>query len=292
MSGVFVSVDSSGLTLTERAGLSCGPEVMREALYTQRRSLADRLAELTPSDWAAPTHCTEWSVHDVVRHIVDVAEYHVAELTGQLRHTRFNGLGSFDSASTPGLWLQDSAGRSPEQTVEALLRVTEEEHDSLGARIEKGETPLERNVAGRENLWSVRSLHVLWDNWLHERDMSQTLRTDDSPDVTVQRLATLYGLLFAGSVAALFGDLPQVSFQLAGSPDGVYEISGRQDDVRVAVGSVSSPDLDGPFEAVLESLSGRGPSLSEIVGVSNAAVEGLSKLSTIMRPEDPEDTSS
>ncbi|MEV4529399.1 maleylpyruvate isomerase family mycothiol-dependent enzyme [Streptosporangium sp. NPDC049304] len=287
-----MSVDSSRLTLTERAGLSCGPEVMREALYTQRRSLAGRLAELTPSDWAAPTHCAEWSVHDVVRHIVDVAEYHVAELTGQSGYTRFNGLGSFDPTSTPDLWLQDSAGRSPEQTVEALLTVTEDEYDSLGARIEKGDSSLERNVAGRETLWSVRSLHVLWDTWLHERDMSQTLRTDGPPDVTVRRLAALYGLLFAGGVAALFGDLPKVSFQLVGSPDGVYEISGRQDDVRVTAGSASPPDLGGPFEAVLESLSGRGPSLSEIVGVSNAAVEGLSKLSTAMRPEDPEDTSS
>ncbi|MER6831230.1 maleylpyruvate isomerase family mycothiol-dependent enzyme [Streptosporangium sp. NPDC000563] len=285
-----MSVDSTRLTLTERAGLSCGPEVMREALYTQRRSLAGRLAELTPSDWAAPTHCTEWSVHDVVRHIVDVAEYHVAELTGQSGYTRFNGLGSFDPASTPDLWLQDSAGRSPEQTVEALLRVTEDEYDSLGARIEKGDASLERNVAGRETLWSVRSLHVLWDTWLHERDLSRTLRTDGPPDVTVQRLAALYGLLFAGGVAALIGDLPQVSFQLVGSPDGVYEISGRQDDVRVTATSASPPDLDGPFEAVMGSLSGRGPSLAEIVGVSNAAVEGLSKLSTVMRPKDPEGT--
>jgi len=282
-----VSVEESRLTLTERAGLSCGPEVIREALYAQRGSLARRLAELTPSDWAAPTHCPQWSVHDVVRHIVDVAEHHVAELTGQSEHSRFNGLGPFDPASTPALWLQDSAGRSPERTVEAFLRVTEDEHDSLGARIEKGDATLERNVAGRETLWSVRSLHVLWDVWLHERDLSRTLRADDPPDVTVERLAPLYGLLFAGSVAALFGDLPRVSFQLAGSPDGVYEISGRQDDVRVTAGSASPQDLGGPFEAVLGSLSGRGPSLAEIVGVSNAAVEGLSKLSALMRPEDP-----
>ncbi|WP_344917868.1 maleylpyruvate isomerase family mycothiol-dependent enzyme [Streptosporangium oxazolinicum] len=290
MSGVFVTVDSSRLTLTERTGLSCGPEALHKALYAQRKKLAGRLAELTPSDWAAPTHCPRWSVHEVVRHLVDVAEYHVAHLTNRSEHSRFARFGAFDPASTPGLWLQDSAGQSPEQTVEAFLRVMEDERDSLGARIEEGGATLERSVAGRENLWSVRSLHVLWDAWLHERDMSRTLRLDDPPDVTVQRLITLYSLLLAGGVAALFGELPRVSLHLAGSPDGVYEISEHRGEVSVtAVGSASPAHLNGPFEAVVESISGRGPSLAEIVGVSNATVEGLSKLSAVMRPARPED---
>ncbi|WP_406314062.1 maleylpyruvate isomerase N-terminal domain-containing protein [Streptosporangium sp. NBC_01639] len=275
-------VDSSRLILTEKTGLSCGPEALHEALYMHRKRLVGRLAELTPADWAAPTRCPQWSVHEVVRHIVDVAEYHVTQLAKRPEPTRFDRFGPFNPVSTPVLWLQDSAGQSPEQTVESLLRVIEEEHDILGARIDEGGAALERSAAGREILWHVQSLHIMWDAWLHERDMAETLGAGEPPDATVQSLVALYSLLIAGGVATVFGDTPQVSFHLTGSPDGVYEISGHRDDVRVAVGSDSPSQLNGPFEAVLESLAGRGPSLAEVTGVSNATVEGLSRLAVVM----------
>lgn len=36
----------------------------------ERRLLADDLAGLTPQQWAAPSLCAEWSLRDVVAHLV------------------------------------------------------------------------------------------------------------------------------------------------------------------------------------------------------------------------------
>ncbi|MFI7612068.1 maleylpyruvate isomerase family mycothiol-dependent enzyme [Nonomuraea terrae] len=278
-----MSAEPSRLTLTERSGLSRDPEAVREALYTHRTRLAGRLAELSPADWTAPTRCAEWTVHEVARHLVDVAEFHVACLTGRLVHSRFGGFREFDPTSTPGEWLRDSAGRSPEQTIDALVTLTEAEHDSLGRLIDAGASATVTSPLGGRWHWSVLSLHILWDAWMHERDMSATLRAGRPQSAAIQRLVALYGLLVSASAAARSGEVPQVTVRLAGSPDDMYEISGPPGDVRVTAGATSSPHLSGPFEAVLESVAGRGPRLAEVVGVSNPAVEHLSRLTAIMK---------
>lgn len=40
----------------------------------ERADLADFLATLTPPDWEAPTLCTQWSVKDVVAHVISYEE--------------------------------------------------------------------------------------------------------------------------------------------------------------------------------------------------------------------------
>ncbi|PZG06417.1 maleylpyruvate isomerase N-terminal domain-containing protein, partial [Nonomuraea aridisoli] len=230
-----------------------------------------------------PTRCPDWTVHDIARHLADVAELHVAALTGSLAHTRFADLDDFDPATTPGQWLRHSAGRPPEQTIDTLIELTEAEHDSLGRLIDAGADTVVTGPLGGRWHWSVLSLHILWDAWMHERDMSATLRAARPQSPTVQRLVALYGLLVAASAATGSGEAPQVTVRLIGSPDDTYEISGAPDDVRVTAGATSPPHLSGPFEAVLESVAGRGPRLAEVVGASTPTVERLSQLTTIMK---------
>jgi len=40
----------------------------------ERADLADFLATLTPQDWDAPSLCSEWSVKDVVAHVISYEE--------------------------------------------------------------------------------------------------------------------------------------------------------------------------------------------------------------------------
>ena len=47
---------------------------------SERADLADFLATLTPQDWEAPSLCSEWSVKDVVAHVISYEELGAAGL--------------------------------------------------------------------------------------------------------------------------------------------------------------------------------------------------------------------
>ncbi|MCV7029463.1 maleylpyruvate isomerase family mycothiol-dependent enzyme [Mycobacterium sherrisii] len=49
------------------------PSLMTMA-HAERSDLADFLATLAPQDWQAPSHCSKWTVKDVVAHVVSYEE--------------------------------------------------------------------------------------------------------------------------------------------------------------------------------------------------------------------------
>jgi uncharacterized protein (TIGR03083 family) len=53
---------------------------MMDLAYDERRDLAAYLRTLSDADWRAPTLCTEWSVKDVVSHVVSYEELSVLGL--------------------------------------------------------------------------------------------------------------------------------------------------------------------------------------------------------------------
>lgn len=69
-------------------GRESKPDLMRLAA-AERADLADFLDGLTPQQWAAPSLCEGWSVHDVVAHVVSFEELGFAGLVAR----RIKGLG-------------------------------------------------------------------------------------------------------------------------------------------------------------------------------------------------------
>jgi uncharacterized protein (TIGR03083 family) len=62
-------------------------------VHAERRALAADLAGLTPEQWAMPSTCTGWSVHDVLAHMVATAKetpprFFVGMLTSGFRLSR------------------------------------------------------------------------------------------------------------------------------------------------------------------------------------------------------------
>ena len=45
-----------------------------DMIHAERRALAADLAELTPEEWATPSLCPGWTVHDVLAHLVSTAK--------------------------------------------------------------------------------------------------------------------------------------------------------------------------------------------------------------------------
>lgn len=81
----------------------------------ERRDLADFLETLTPEQWAQPTLCTEWTVHDVAAHVISYDELGVGALAGRMARGRFG----IDGTNAVGV--REYARRSREELV-ALLR--------------------------------------------------------------------------------------------------------------------------------------------------------------------------
>jgi uncharacterized protein (TIGR03083 family) len=55
----------------------------------ERAEFADLLATLTPQQWATPSLCTGWTVHDVVAHVLSYDELSLGTLVGTFARGRF-----------------------------------------------------------------------------------------------------------------------------------------------------------------------------------------------------------
>jgi uncharacterized protein (TIGR03083 family) len=68
----------------------------------ERADLAEFLATLSPQDWQSPSLCTEWTVKDVVAHVISYDELSAAGLVGRFakgRIVRANQVGVDEYAS-------------------------------------------------------------------------------------------------------------------------------------------------------------------------------------------------
>ena len=63
-----------GKLLLQAAGVcDFDPEHLLDVFGQQRQRFVAVLRGFGPDDWAAPTRCTDWSAHDVVRHLSRVS---------------------------------------------------------------------------------------------------------------------------------------------------------------------------------------------------------------------------
>lgn len=86
-------------------------------VHAERAALIDDLARLDDEQWAVPSLCAEWTVHDVVAHIVDTALTTRLNFVAGMIRTRFD----FDRQNTAGV--QRVRGASPGETLERFRRV-------------------------------------------------------------------------------------------------------------------------------------------------------------------------
>lgn len=74
---------------------------LKQLAADERRDLADFLATLTPQQWQAPSLCEQWTVHQVVAHVISYEELSWGGLVGRfargrLSVERVNALGVTD----------------------------------------------------------------------------------------------------------------------------------------------------------------------------------------------------
>ena len=87
------------------------------AVHLERRALFDDLKSLTPDQWAVPSLCPGWDVHDVLAHLIDSAKTTKLGFVRRLIAARFD----FDQDNAVGISRERKA--APEATLEAFGKV-------------------------------------------------------------------------------------------------------------------------------------------------------------------------
>lgn len=86
-------------------------------VHAERAALIDDLVNLDDERWDEPSLCGEWTVHDVVAHLVDTARTTRLGFVVGLARARFD----FDRQNARGV--ERERGASPQETLERLRRV-------------------------------------------------------------------------------------------------------------------------------------------------------------------------
>ncbi len=206
-------------TIDRFHGVEPGPGAVASALATQRARMLELFRTFDDRQWQAATRCSDWTVHHVARHLVDVANLDSALQRGEGPRTPD---GRIDPRADPATWLAASDGQTPAETVAAFEVAAEAERAAFEGRIREGGDELLPGPYGPLH-WAALGAHLFWDGWLHERDVVVPLGLPHEPTLAEDRLAALYALTISSTAPTFFGSTLTFSIELTGCAPGVYD---------------------------------------------------------------------
>jgi uncharacterized protein (TIGR03083 family) len=181
-------------------------EIAFEPWSVHRARFESELRHLDPADWDRPTRCTEWSVREVVGHLVVVDGFWAFTL-GNARDgvPPLTMLEGFDPSSstddlvkatltTPVSELLDQFSAAAATTTELLSSFTKEQWRN------RTESPLGHLPP------PILLGHMLWDSWLHERDILEPMNAAPTSPAEELLAVTWFSLCFSGLQGGLLGD--------------------------------------------------------------------------------------
>ena len=220
-----------------------------------RERQVDVLRGVPLEEWRRPSRCPGWSVHDGVRHVVQMNEVMAGTAEAVRAGQRYEPMRGFDPATTPSQWRAAAPPVEPEESLAAFARSTRAVIDA-GAGL-PADVPV-GSPAGRQP-WARVLLHALFDALVHERDVTEPLGhpTPASPE-HVPVLA--YVLLLAARVACMAEREFAVTLGLG---DEALIVSVRGPAVEVAPAEAGGAVATDPL-LLLDGLTGRAP-LAEVL---------------------------
>jgi uncharacterized protein (TIGR03083 family) len=236
------------------------PGDVLEPLTRQRRRLVATLAELDEAQWAAPSRCDGWSVHDVIAHLVGVDSFWQGSVTAGLAGEPTRYLAGFDPQATPPMMVDGMRSLSPSEVLDQFTSACDGFLTAVADLDDAGWDALAESPVGHVSVRMVAA-HALWDCWVHERDVMLPLGLTpvEEPDEVLVCLSYAAALsptfgLAAGTAAP--GTFTVVITDPAGSlvvevSDAVTVTEGRGPD--------DAPSLEGPGVELVEALSMRRP---------------------------------
>jgi DinB family protein len=215
---------------------------------------------LTADQWSQPSRNQAWTIHETARHAADALEVGTARLTDIASPLRLDG---FDPNTTPDEWLARSDGETPADTIDRYFSTARQSRVGVAERMARGDNSVTGAPYGEAH-WATLVVHLLWDSWLHERDIAFPLGLDAPSTPDEQRLVGLYAVLMA--LVPLQGADPAAEHHLALGGDIDSTIRGRTDGGGIDVREVSEPcEMGADAPALIDSLSGRGTPITELI---------------------------
>ena len=241
---------------------------------SQRTRFVRMLAALDDAQWLRPTRCADWTVQDVVRHLVQMGEFTRQAVLAAKAGERIEVFKSFDPRRTPTELVRAVAPEPPSATLadfEATARAVVDLVDGLGP----DDVFLSVTPAGRQP-WPRSTLHALFDSAVHERDIAVPLDLDVDVDPAEMTAIAAYQVLLTSRVACMFGTQTSFELQLSGASGMTVRIDGPHVQVSDVTGSGVTV-CSGDAVAVLDAMTGRG----ELPDVLDAPPDVLAVLSTL-----------
>lgn len=216
---------------------------------------------LSPEQWEQPSRNATWTAHETARHVADCME----RVAGMILGTPMPAAaGPFDPRETPEIWLAASAEDAPAKTIERFATAAPLFRARVAERVAAGDTSTGMTVYGPAH-WTVNVVHLLWDSWLHERDIMLPLGLPAESSRDEQRLVSIYGLLMAMVPARML----EQSFAdriLFDGPPAVTVTAAHEAGQFTSAETVNEiTDLDGDLCDLVDALSGRGEPLRDLL---------------------------
>ncbi|NHU48782.1 maleylpyruvate isomerase family mycothiol-dependent enzyme [Rhodococcus sp. A14] len=193
-------------------------------VHAERAALIDDLGNLDAARWDEPSLCGEWTVHDVVAHLVDTARTTRLGFMLGLARARFD----FDRQNARGV--ERERGASPQETLERLRRAA--------SRTSTPPAPLDsRLVVHGEDIRRPLGLTRSYPAEAVDRSLRLQTRTPASFGGAKELVSRVR--LTAADADVSIGDGPEVSGTALSL---LLAVSGRR---------VALDDLDGPGVEIL-----------------------------------------
>jgi uncharacterized protein (TIGR03083 family) len=238
------------------------PSDQRKPFGTQRRRMLAMLKTLTDDQWKTPSRCDDWTVRDVVAHIVGVNSFWHSSIIAGLAGAPSRVLGGFfDPAATPGAMVEWMSALGSSEVLDQFIATSEQLLDTIDALTDEQWATLAEAPAGHV---PIRLLvqHAHWDCWIHERDIVIPLGiapTIDDDEVTsaLRFAASISPALAIGlgtaSPACLAVEAERPTIQFVLDVDESVLVSVRDEP------TASRPCLRGDAVTLVEALSLRAP---------------------------------
>jgi len=233
------------------------PDDQLEPLARQRRRMQAMLSDLTDEQWRSASRCGEWTVRDVVAHLVGVNSFWHGSVVAGLAGTPTRILGGgFDPATTPPLLVDQMKSLTAhglleqfDSTNEALISVVaglSEQDWSTAAESPAGHVPIR-----------LLAQHALWDCWVHERDVAVPLGIATAAEPDELRSCLQYASAVSPALGIGLGRHCTGTFGVeATDPDIRFVLDvGESVSVRDEAPSTTVPCLRGDAAALIEALS-------------------------------------
>ena len=241
-----------------------GPSDVLGAHARHRTRFAEAVRDLDEAALRAPSRCSEWSVADVLRHLVDVDGWMQALWSGQpLPFT------SFDPRVTPHEFVVAGRATTDPDARDRFVASTQEMAGDVGTSGRERWGSVSLSPLGVVPWW-LSALHVFWDSWLHERDVLLPLGMAVPVESDEALPALAYGLAIVGTLIREPTDVVI---------DGMRLIAGEAPVVATPVREPS--EAVGP---IVDALAGRGDVAAALAGTDPDVVHRLGALARSFNP--------